>query len=248
VIARLALAGLAVAPGLALGSYAVTVGVRLSRGESSSRGRSHCDACGAGLSYAQTIPVLSYLGLRGACSACGVAIDPLHLIGEVAGAVVLASAFWSVAPARALILGAMGLALITLAAVDAKTQRLPNPAVLLVAVAAALLAGLKGWGALEVGVVAAVAAGGVLLLLRGLMAATKGDPGLGLGDVKLIAALSLWAGAGTPWMILAASLLGLAAAPWLRDGAGRMPFGPLVAGGGWIVGVAMERGWQPWGS
>jgi leader peptidase (prepilin peptidase)/N-methyltransferase len=74
-----------------------------------------------------------------------------------------------------------------------------------------------------------------------------GEPGLGLGDAKLVAALALWLGSATAYMILLATLLGLTVAVLGRAGP-RQPlaFGPMIAAAGWAVGVAKESGAFAW--
>ncbi len=237
---------LAAVPGLILGSYAVTAGLRLARGEGASLGRSRCDACAAPLGFAETAPVVSYLALRGACRRCGAGIDATHLAGEVAGAVVVVSAVWAAEPLRAAPLAVLGLVLICAAAVDVRVRRLPDPLTFATAVLAALLAAEAGWPRLVEGAVAAAVTIGVLLAVRALARRRGGRDGLGLGDVKLMAALALWVGAATPWMAAAAAVLGLAAAPWARDAEGRIAFGPMIAAAGWGLGLGLETGLIPW--
>jgi leader peptidase (prepilin peptidase)/N-methyltransferase len=233
-------------PGLALGSYAVTAGVRMSRGEGSSRGRSRCDACGAQLGLLQTVPIASYIGLRGACRHCGARIDPLHLVGEVGGAAIVVSAFAVAEPLRATALSALGLALLAASVVDGRIRRLPDILTGFAAVAALALAASDGVERALLGLAAAAIATAILSLLRWTGERTRGEAGLGWGDVKLIAALALWLGAATPMMVLVASVLGLIAAPWLRGPDRRLPFGPAIALAGWAVGLCLEAEWTPW--
>jgi leader peptidase (prepilin peptidase)/N-methyltransferase len=240
--ALLALAGLA---GLALGSCAVTAGLRFARAEGFLTGRSHCDGCGRTLSYAQTIPVASYVWARGACRSCGGAIDRVHLAGELSGLliVVAAAAAWD--PLRSPMTAGLGLLLVAGSAIDAKIQRIPN---LLTAGVAALALGLaltRSVVAMELGIAAALIALTLILPLREVSRRVRGDPGLGLGDVKLIAALALWLGAFTPWMILVASTAGLVAMAILRPKDGRLAYGPMLAAAGWTVGITMEWGLWP---
>ncbi len=92
-------------------------------------------------------------------------------------------------------IGAAGVLLIWLTWVDRRTERLPN--VLVGALAA--LAGVA-WltGALPVGGVNALlgvlVGGGALWGLAALMERLTGRSGLGLGEVKMLAALGAWAG------------------------------------------------------
>ncbi|AWB20469.1 prepilin peptidase [Methylobacterium currus] len=109
---------------------------------------------------------------------------------------------------------------------------------------ALLLLGLAvaGWrdGASGIGLGLAQAglAYGLFWTLRALHARASGRIGLGLGDVKFIAAASAWTGlAGLPVLILAASLSALAIIGLLAL-AGRaigretaLPFGPFLAFG-----------------
>lgn len=242
----IAAAPLIAAIGLVLGSYAVTAGLRTSRLEPTAAGRSHCDACGHTLRFLQTIPVASYVALKGSCSHCGARIDPLHLAGELCGAAVLLAAPWDLSLARGFLVSAIGLTLVAAAAVDFKCMRLPDGLTAAAGAAAVMLAALQGLAALLAGLLAAIAATTIMLGLRWLIGRRTGEPGLGLGDIKLTAALALWLGAATPLMLVVACALGLAAAPMLRDGRGRLPFGPMIAAAGWTVGAVLERGGLSW--
>jgi len=237
--------GLAGVAGLALGSFAVTAGVRLSRGESPFIGRSHCDACGRTLGFAQTVPLLSYAGLRGACAGCRARIDPVHFAGELAGAGVIAASLFAGDALRSLLLAGLGLGLIAASAVDAKVRRLPDVLTVPIAALGLALAALQGWSALFAGGVAAAVAAALLLALRGVSRRLRGDPGLGLGDVKLVAALALWLGTATPWLVAGASLAGLGLMAVARPADGRLPFGPSLALAAWVVGIAREAGAWP---
>jgi leader peptidase (prepilin peptidase)/N-methyltransferase len=98
------------------------------------------------------------------------------------------------------------------------------------------------WAAAE-----AVATGVVLLLLRQLYFLWRKIDGLGLGDVKLVAASALWVGiTGIPILLLTAALLALATMGSLHL-AGQaitrqtsLPFGPFLAIG-LIVAIAAQQ-------
>ena len=77
--------------GLLLGSFMNVLIVRLPRGESILRPRSHCRACKHVIRWYDNIPLLSYLLLRGRCRDCRQAISPVY------PAVELASALWFIA-------------------------------------------------------------------------------------------------------------------------------------------------------
>jgi leader peptidase (prepilin peptidase) / N-methyltransferase len=109
-------------------------------------------------------------------------------------------------------------------------------AILLDGFAAALAAGSEG-----------LAVGATVWLLRWLYFRLRKFEGLGLGDVKLLAASGVWIGiAGVPVQLLVASLSALAAAGVLRL-SGRaltrqtsLPFGPFLALG-LLTALALQR-------
>jgi leader peptidase (prepilin peptidase)/N-methyltransferase len=244
-IASPATLGLAGVAGLALGSFAVTYGLRTCRGESAWRGRSRCDACGYTLGFAQTLPLVSFVALSGACAACRARIDPIHLVGEVCGSIVVVSALLAETALRSGLLIALGLTLIAAVTVDWKRQRLPDVLTGAVAMLCAALAGAASGATFGVGLAAAGITVAILLGLQWLGRRFRGDPGLGLGDVKLMGGLAIWLGAATPWAVTAAAALGLAAMACLRPANGRLAFGPPIAIGAWIIGVGQEMGAWP---
>ncbi|MBE7196994.1 MAG: prepilin peptidase [Parafilimonas terrae] len=82
--------------------------------------------------------------------------------------------------------------------------------------------------------------GGAFLAVREAFYRWRGHDGLGFGDVKLALAGGILVGTdGFAWAVLAASLGGLAVAPWIRSGPGdapaRIPFGALLAPTLWLV-------------
>jgi leader peptidase (prepilin peptidase)/N-methyltransferase len=241
VIEKLTLAALI---GLCLGSFAATAALRQSRSRQAVFGRSSCDDCGSQLSYLQTLPVLGFVGARGQCAQCGGSIDPVHLIGEIGGAAVLALSFGLFPPLQALALSALGLILLSSAIVDAKTQRLPDGLTFAAAGLCAILAASETLARLVQGLISAVLAFAVLEALRRGFWRVRGQPGLGFGDVKLVAALAVWLGTLTPWAVAIAALIGLLAMKIVKPASGRLAFGPALALAGWGVGVA--QGAQRW--
>jgi leader peptidase (prepilin peptidase)/N-methyltransferase len=235
-----------VAAGLALGSFTVTAALRTARAAPAFGGRSRCDACGKVLGYAATFPVLSYAVLRGACATCRSRIDPLHPLGELAGAAVIVCALTLAAPGRVLAAAALGLVLLASSTIDARTRKLPDPLTAAAAALACVLAATRTPEALAIGVLWAAGTGATLWLLRRGLTGQQSGPAMGLGDIKLAAALALWLGSATPWMIVAGSFLGLAAHALLRPTDRRLAFGPALAAAGFGAGMLMEHGiWLP---
>lgn len=231
--------GLAVAAalvGAVTASFALTSALRVSAGRPWATGRSACDHCGVALSYAQTAPIAAFVAQGGRCRACGGPIALIHLGGEIAGAAtgvlvvsILPVAQWAIGSGLALVL-------VFVAAFDLRTLRIPNAAVLLVAGLGAMASALRGdvvesaWGALVILVVL----GGLASLYR----RARGRTGLGLGDVKLAAALSLWAGPLlSPIALSGACVLALAWAATRRSTDVRIPFAPFLSVGFWSAGL-----------
>jgi leader peptidase (prepilin peptidase)/N-methyltransferase len=231
--------------GLCLGSFVTTAAFRSARGEQWWAGRSHCDGCHAPLAAAQTLPVWSYFSLRGACSACGAAIDPGHLAGELAGCGVVVSALMAAEPVRAVWIAALGLVLLASAAFDAKTRRLPDALTLAIGILGAGLALSRSSEALETGLIAAAVAFALLEAVRRGFQWLRRKSGLGFGDVKLIAALALWLGVATPWAVALAAGAALVAVLVRPSQDGRLAFGPWIAASAFIVGVAQEASLWP---
>lgn len=143
---------------------------------------------------------------------------------------------WAAAP--------LGLALGSLAAVDAAVWRLPD-ALTLPLTAAGLALSLAGLtGALAAHAAAAALGYGAVWALSRLWLRLRGVEGMGLGDAKLLAAAGAWCGpAALPTLVLAACALGLAAALAAAARAGRLdataaaPFGPALAAAFWLIWV-----------
>jgi leader peptidase (prepilin peptidase)/N-methyltransferase len=221
------------------GSFASTLALRALQGRSALRGRSRCDSCGLALGFAATVPVVSFIAHRGRCAACGAAISPAHLAGELAGVLAAASMVLLSPP----VLWPWGLlllvTLIFAAIYDAASMRIPDLASLAVGVLGLVAAALQE-RLIEAALTGAATAL-ALLLLRAVFAKVTGRPGLGLGDVKLVSGLAVWAGPTlTPAGLLLASLIGLG---WLAarrelQSSRRLPFAPSIAAGFWLVVLA----------
>ena len=226
--------------GLTLGSFCATYAVRTARAEQALTGRSRCDRCDQTLDMVDTLPVAGFLIRRGKCRHCGAKIDPLHLVGELGGAVILTMALVIAPPFRASLLAILALSLLTGALIDLRTQRLPDLLTLIVALCGLGLAVETGGDAVLQGFAAAVLSGIFLLGIRWTGRYLGRPQAMGLGDIKLISALSLWLGIAIPWMLALASILGLVAIAFKRPTDGRIAFGPCLAISAMVVGAAME--------
>lgn len=126
-----------------------------------------------------------------------------------------------------------------IALIDLRRQRIPNGLTLALFGGGLADAALRGDGALAPALggalIGAVAAYGLLYGLRAAYARVRGRTGLGLGDVKFVAAAIPWIGLpALPLLILAASLTALATLLLLRlsgraiRGDTRLAFGPFL--------------------
>jgi leader peptidase (prepilin peptidase)/N-methyltransferase len=232
--------------GACVGSFASTIAVRAGQGEGALTGRSRCDGCHAPLSFAATVPIVSWVQRGGACPACGARISPLHPVGEIAGATTgLAIALTSSSPIQAGLLAIIASALLVAALVDQVTLKLPDVATLAVAATGAGLSWLRSVEDLLAGAIAAAAAFVLLEAVRRAFLAARRKPGLGFGDVKLTAALALWLGTATSWAVALAAATGLLAFMAFRPADGRLPFGPWLALSAFGIGLAREAGLWP---
>lgn len=202
--------------------------------------RSRCPACGHVLQWYENIPVLSYLFLRGRCSACKARISARYPLVELAtGALFFFCVLrWGVSPAGLAWCG-FSAALVALAMIDWDTTLLPDD-ITLPLLWAGLLASALQWIAVPLyASVLGAAAGYVSLWLVywGFKLAT-GKEGMGYGDFKLFAALGAWFGwqALVPIILMSSvigAIIGIAmkVVSSLREG-GYIPFGPFLAGAG----------------
>ena len=209
---------------------------------------SHCPTCATPIRYRHNLPVLGYLLLRGRCSACGTRISWLYPLIEL-----LSLAAAGVAVARFGLTGAalgaylLSAYLLILAAIDARTQLLPDVLTLSL-LWLGLLASLWHGQFTDISppdaIMGAAAGYGVLWLVFQGFAALTGKHGMGYGDFKLLAALGAWLGwQSLPLVVIIASTGGalvggtlLATGRMQRDTP--MPFGPWLAAAGWLALIA----------
>jgi leader peptidase (prepilin peptidase)/N-methyltransferase len=204
--------------------------------------RSACPHCGHVLRAWENIPVLSYLLLRGRCSACKTPVSARYPLLEIASAACAAGALAVFGPG-VMALAAFGLcaALLAMSAIDIDTHLLPD-SLTLPLLWAGLIVNFNGmFASLHDAVAGAIAGYLVLWVVHWLFKLVRGVEGMGYGDFKLLAALGAWLGwIALPQIVLIAAVAGAVvglAATWR----GRMrfeeplPFGPFLAAGGAIT-------------
>lgn len=205
--------------------------------------RSRCPSCGHVVQWYENVPVLSYLFLRGRCSACKSRISVRYPLVEMAtGALFFFCIYrWGVSPAG-VAWCAFSAALVALAFIDWDTTLLPDD-ITLPLLWAGLLSAAMQW--VDVPLYASVmgAVAGYLslwLVYWGFKLAT-GKEGMGYGDFKLFAALGAWFGwqALVPIILMSSvigAIIGIAMKIFssLREG-GYIPFGPFLVGAGFTA-------------
>jgi leader peptidase (prepilin peptidase)/N-methyltransferase len=204
------------------------------------RPRSRCRQCGHVIRWYENVPVLSYLMLRGKCSACGTAIGLRYPLVELATAALFFFSIlhWGASPAGAAWC-VFSAAIVALALIDWDTTLLPDDITLPLLWAGLIVAALR-WNDVTLPQALWGAVAGYLslwLVYQGFKLLT-GKEGMGYGDFKLFAALGAWFGwqALVP-IILMASVIGAVVgiamkfSTGLREG-GYVPFGPFLAGAG----------------
>ena len=218
--------------------------------------RSRCPSCGHAIAWHENIPLVSWLRLRGRCSACKTPISARYPFIELLTAALFGAIAWRAGPQPAALLWCgFAAVLVALAAIDWDTTLLPD-GLTLPLLWAGLIAAALGWTIpLSTALWGAVAGYLSLWAVYWLFKLTTGKEGMGFGDFKLLAALGAWLGATMILpIVLGASVIGavvgigMKASGALREGR-FVPFGPFLAGSGLVVmlaGAPRVMGWLGW--
>ena len=204
--------------------------------------RSACPHCGHKLRWYENIPLLSFVWLKGRCSACNHPISWRYPIVEGLGALAAVLTVWHFGPTfQAAAACVLLWSLIALSSIDLTEHLLPDR-ITQPLLWAGLLVNWQGlFVSLEDALIGAVAGFFALWLVYHAFKLATGKEGMGYGDFKLVAALGAWLGwQMLPLVILAASLGGAAFGLTLimlagHDRARPIPFGPWLALGGVIA-------------
>jgi leader peptidase (prepilin peptidase) / N-methyltransferase len=217
------------------------------------RPRSACPSCGHAIQWHENIPVVSWLLLKGRCSACKTPISPRYPLLELMTALLFAAAGWHFGAQPVVLAWCAVLAtLVALAAIDWDTTLLPD-SLTLPLLWAGLAAAALGWTIPLKQAVWGAAVGYLSLWsIYWFFKKATGKEGMGFGDFKLLAALGAWLGwqAILPIVLMASVIgavvgIGMKLSGALRQGK-YVPFGPFLAGGGVVVllaGTDRVLGW-----
>src|SRR6266481_7706285 len=148
--------------------------------------RSCCHACGHAITALENIPLVSYLALRGKCSACGARIGIKYPVVELLAGLAAAYSAWRFGPS----LAALGAALfvwftIALAFIDQETGFLPDALTLLLVWIGLVLNVAGAFVPLPEAVIGAAAGYLSLWLVYWGYKLLTGREGMGYGDFKM---------------------------------------------------------------
>ncbi len=195
--------------GLAIGSFLNVCIYRFPRGESVVSPPSRCPSCGRGLRWFDNVPVLGWLLLRGQCRTCSEPISPVYPLVEVTTGLVFAAQFWQLGwqPLLAMRLP-FAAAMLVLCVIDLQHRILPN-VITYPGVVIGLVASLFLEPGIQSALIGVAAGAGVLWVVGEAYFRWRGEEGMGMGDVKMLAMIGAFLG----WELMlvtlvAASLMG----------------------------------------
>ena len=237
--------------GAIIGSFLNVCVHRLPRQQSVAWPPSGCPHCGHQLAWYENIPVVSYLALRARCRACRAPISPRYPIIEALTSAMFLIALWQYGPGPLLVQRLLfGCVLIVLFAIDLEHHLLPNVITL-----PAIVVGFAfsffmepGWVSSLIGI---AIGGGILFIIAEAYFRIRGEEGLGMGDVKMLAMIGAFLGWKLTLVTLmmasfAGTIVGIAV---IASGRGGMkfalPFGTFLALGA-LAAAAIGPGLLAW--
>lgn len=206
---------------------------------------STCPGCGHRIRPLENIPVISWIAMRGRCSACKQRISVRYPLVEGLTALVSLAVVWQLGvtwqTGAALI---FTWSLLALTVIDLDHQLLPDSITLPLLWLGLVLNAYGTFVPLETALWGAVFGYLSLWSVYWAFKLLTGKEGMGYGDFKLLAALGAWLGwQALPTIIVLSSFIGAVVGISLivlrgRDRGAPIPFGPFLAGAGWLTLVA----------
>ncbi len=228
--------GLAFLIGAVVGSFLNVCIYRLPQGESLVFPPSHCRSCHTPIVWYHNLPLFSYLWLRGRCCFCGSRFPFRYFLVELLGALLALALFRRFGPGLvALGYFAFACALLVVTFIDLDHQIIPDgislPGVVLGFCFSFFVPHLTPLASL----LGALLGGGILFLVALAYRALRGEEGMGMGDVKLLAMIGAFLGWRAVLLTLlfasfTGSLVGVVALAWQKRGLRHpIPFGPFLS-------------------
>jgi len=222
--------------GLIIGSFLATIMVRWPEGRSVIKGRSSCDSCGHQLRAHELVPIISYLWQRGKCGCCSAPIAKSHIGMELVACLIGGLALY-ISPDIGGLCGAIfGWFLLTLAALDAEHQWLPDQLTGSLAMTGLITALVVASPSIVERLIGGFAGFAVLFGIALAYQTITGRDGLGGGDPKMLSAIGCWLGwQALPLVMLGAAVTGLMVAVSFKmrrqklNAETKLPFGSFMA-------------------
>jgi len=227
--------------GLCVGSFLNVVVARLPAGRSITSPGSACPGCGSAIAWYDNLPVVSYVLLHASCRTCRTKISWRYPVVELACSALFVVAYLQFGLSLRLVAALILLSgLIAITGIDLDYQIIPDVLSIPGIVAGLLWSFTPGGIGWKDSILGVVIGGGVFVVIIVASSLVLGQPGMGVGDVKLGAMLGAFLG----WQLALLSILlsvlvgGLLAAVLLASGRKArkdpLPFGPFLALGGMI--------------
>ena len=210
-----------------------------------------CAACGTALSWKETIPVWSWVRQGGRALCCNARLDSRYLWTDSILGVAFVFIWLVYPPAQALAYSLMAAGLLLASLVDIDHRVIPDrcslggivAGLLFSLLVPSLMGTTSAWTAVKDSLIGAAIGGGVLALVALVGGAVVRKEAMGVGDIKLMAAMGAFLGwQATPWIILSGSIMAcVVMLPQIlrRTGEGTdFAFGPFLALGAmsWLAG------------
>ncbi len=202
--------------------------------------RSACPACGQPISAIHNIPLISYLLLKGRCASCQARIALRYPLLELVTGVATVTVISVLGPTmQGMLACLLTYSLIALSQIDFETKLLPDDITLPILWLGLIANMYDTFTDLQSAVIGAVLGYLALWTVYQGFRVITGKEGMGFGDFKLLALLGAWLGwQALTFIILMSSIIGTLVGVTLillgRDRNDAIPFGPYLAGAGWI--------------
>jgi leader peptidase (prepilin peptidase)/N-methyltransferase len=231
--------------GLVIGSFLNVCIYRIPRNLSIVSPPSRCTGCGHLLSWYENVPVVSYFVLRGKCRSCGAPFSAMYPLVELTTAAVFEAGYWwyGATPLLAVRL-LFACAMIVLFVIDLQHKILPNEITLPGVVVGLVLSGITGQPGWISSLIGIAVGAGTLFAIAEAYYRVRGEEGLGMGDVKMLAMIGAFLGWKMVLLTLvlssiSGSIVGVAILLVKKESLKyALPFGTFLAIGALISAVA----------
>ena len=202
--------------------------------------RSACPACDQPISAIHNIPLISYLLLKGRCASCQARIALRYPLLELVTGVATVTVISVLGPTmQGMLACLLTYSLIALSQIDFETKLLPDDITLPILWLGLIANMYDTFTDLQSAVIGTVLGYLALWTVYQGFRIITGKEGMGFGDFKLLALLGAWLGwQALTFIILMSSIIGALVGITLillgRDRNDAIPFGPYLAGAGWI--------------